>query len=78
MCMKCHCHKINFPLSFHRRQSNTSTMRTSLSIFISVIAVLATGGNARLALRGEIKVAESDNGAAFGWNDANHCYTGEY
>ena len=53
-------------------------MRTSLSIFTSVIAVLATGSDAHLALRGENKVAGSDNGAAFGWNDANHCYTGEY
>ena len=79
--MKCHCHKINFPLSFHRRHSNTSTMRTSLSIFISVIAVMATGGDARLALRGENNDAGSD-GAASDWdwkiNDANNCYVGEY
>ena len=52
-------------------------MRTSLSIFISVIAVLATGGDARLALRGENKDAGSD-GAASGWKNANDCYIREY
>ena len=47
-------------------------MRTSL--FISVIAVLATGGDARLALRGENKDAGSDGAG----NDAHNCYVSEY
>ena len=52
-------------------------MRTSLSISISVIVVLATGGDARLALRGENKDAGSD-GADLKINDANNCYVREY
>ena len=47
-------------------------MRTSL--FISVILVLATGGDARLAIRGKNMDAGSDGAG----NDDNNCYVGEY